>query len=181
MKITVCDISGMGGRQFGGYEWGCQVICARALRFLQKATESAEFPKFHGYKNITGLLVGDNAAAKQLDDFILQHEKLREFGMTGAMHQFGIIHALKIHELGREGYLRELRTGEGARGPEDFYEFDESEAFPEEPRSLSIVPPQRRWNDVCPRCGHVHTGDGECGVFMGRSAGHCRCQEVVSA
>jgi hypothetical protein len=120
----------MDGRENGGYEWGCQVICARALRFLQQAKESGEFPQFHTYQNITGLLVGDNPAAKKLDEFILQHEKLREYGMTGAMHQFGIIHALKIFELGREGYFKALTEGEGARGPEDFYEFEEDDAFP---------------------------------------------------
>jgi hypothetical protein len=131
-KIKVADISGMGGRENGGYEWGVQVICARALRFLQQAKESGEFPKFHTYQNIVGVLAGDNAAAKKLDEFILQHEKLREFGMTGAMHQFGIMHALKIHELGREEYLRQLTEGANARGPEDFFEFDEADAFPEE-------------------------------------------------
>lgn len=128
MKVKVCEISGMGGRENGGYEWGCQVICARALRFLQQAKESGEFPRFHGYKNITGILTGDNEAAKKLDEFVLQHEKLREYGMTGAMHQFGVLHAMKIFELGREKYLEELAE---CRKPEDFYEFEEDEAFPQ--------------------------------------------------
>ena len=129
-KIKVCDISGMGGRENGGYEWGCQVVRARALRFLQQAKESGEFPEFHSFKNITGILVGDNAAAKKLDEYILQHEKLREFGMTGAMHQFGIMHAMKIFELGWDGYFAALTEGDDGRGPEDFYEFEEDDAFP---------------------------------------------------
>lgn len=128
MKIKVCDISGMGGRENGGYEWGCQVICARALRFLNQAKESGEFPSFHTYQNIVGVLAGDNEAAKKLDDYILQHEKLSEYGMTGAMHQFGIMHALKIHELGRDEYFRQLR--EAGRTDDDFYEFEEDDAFP---------------------------------------------------
>ena len=130
-KIMVCDISGMGGREHGGYEWGCQVICARALRFLQQAKESGEFPRFHSYENIVGVLAGDNEAARKLDEFILQHEQLREFGMTGAMHQFGIMHAMKILDLGREDYLRQLREGENARSSDDFFEFEEGDAFPE--------------------------------------------------
>lgn len=129
-KIMVCDISGMGGRENGGYEWGCQVICARALRFLQQTKESGEFPQFHGYKGVTGLLIGDNEMAKKLDAYILEHEKLHEYGMTGAMHQYGIMHAMKIFELGRDEYMKQLREGEGARTDEDFYEFDDDDAFP---------------------------------------------------
>lgn len=127
--VQVCDISGMGGREHGGYEWGCQVIAARTARFLKQAKESGEYPQFHSYKNVTGLLVGDNDAAKKLDEFILQHELLKEFGMTGAMHQFGIMHGMKLFELGRDGYLAELRK---VREDESFFEFDEADAFPEE-------------------------------------------------
>lgn len=125
-KVTVCDISGMGGREKGGYEWGCQVIASRTAQFLKQLKESGEFPKFHSYKNITGILVGDNEAAKKLDDFILKHPQMD--GITGAMHQFGVLHGMKIFELGREGYLAELRKD---RKPSDFYEFEEEDAFPE--------------------------------------------------
>lgn len=130
MKVKVCVIgsSELKQREFGGYEWGCQVICARALRFLQQAKESGEFPSFHGYENIIGVLAPDNEAAKKLDAFILQHEKLREYGMTGAMHQFGVQHALKIFQLGRDEYLKQLAD---VREPGDFFEFEEDEAFPE--------------------------------------------------
>jgi hypothetical protein len=140
MKQIVCDISGMDGRENGGYEWGCQVICARALRFLHQVKESGEFPEFHSYRNITGILSPDNAAAKKMEDFILAHEKLREFGMTGVMHQFGIMHAMKIFELGREGYLKALREGENARGDEDFFEFDDADAFPEDAPKEAVTP-----------------------------------------
>lgn len=51
----------------------------------------------------------------------------------------------------------------------------------EKKKQLKAPPPQCRWTDTCPRCGHVHSGDGECGTFMGRSAGHCQCQEKVTA
>jgi len=126
-KVEVCDISGMGGREYGGYEWGCQVIAARTARFLKQAKESGQFPQFHSFKNITGLLVGDNEAARKLDDFILEHELLK--GMTGAMHEYGVMHGMKLFELGREGYLAELRK---VRKDESFYEFEENDAFPED-------------------------------------------------
>ena len=34
---------------------------------------------------------------------------------------------------------------------------------------------------TCHVCGHIHTGDGECGMFMGVSAGYCRYEEKVGA
>lgn len=91
--MKVADISGMGGREFGGYEWGCQVIRARALRFLQSIPAESPFPEHHGFEGITGILVSDNDRAREMDKFIEAHPKLQEFGMTGAMHQYGIMHA----------------------------------------------------------------------------------------
>ena len=51
---------------------------------------------------------------------------------------------------------------------------------PTEIRPRSKVMPQSRWDDVCPRCGHVHEGSGECGVRMGKDI-ICRCELEVSA
>lgn len=128
-KITVCDISGMGGREDEGYEWGCQVVCARALAFMQKCKTEGQFPTYTEFQNITGIAIPDNAKAREMDEFILAHPKLREYGMTGAMHQYGIGHARKIFELGREEYLKQLR--EYGRTDEDFFEFEYEDAFPE--------------------------------------------------
>jgi hypothetical protein len=126
-KIKVCDISGMGGRENGGYEWGCQVICARALAFMQKCKTEGQFPTYTEFKNITGIAIPDNDKAQEMDDFIIAHPKLHEYGMTGAMHQYGIAHARKIFELGREEYLKQL---EPHRTPEDFFDFEYEDAFP---------------------------------------------------
>lgn len=126
----VADISGMGGREFGGYEWGCQVIRAHALRFLQQLRPETPFPEHHGFQGVTGILVSDNDIAKKMDDFILAHPKLKEFGVTGAMHQYGVIHAKKWHELGWDQYERQLR--EAGRTDDDFFEFNEADAFPED-------------------------------------------------
>lgn len=39
----------------------------------------------------------------------------------------------------------------------------------------------RAENDrTCPRCGHLHEGDRECGVFLG-GGGFCRCELEVPA
>jgi hypothetical protein len=34
---------------------------------------------------------------------------------------------------------------------------------------------------TCPRCGHLHEAQDECGVFMGASARFCGCQMKVRA
>jgi hypothetical protein len=49
-------------------------------------------------------------------------------------------------------------------------------------RSLvSFRAPQPRWEDSCPRCGHVHQGDAECGEPIGGGR-ICRCEfEAVPA
>lgn len=128
--MKVCDISGMGGREFGGYEWGCQVIRARTLRFLQRQATETEMPKHTEYENIVGVAIPANDSARKMDDFVCDHPQLKEFGVTGAMHQYGVAHGKKLYELGREEYERQLR--EAGRTDEDFFEFEEQQAFPEE-------------------------------------------------
>jgi hypothetical protein len=39
---------------------------------------------------------------------------------------------------------------------------------------------QPRWQDTCPRCGHVHQGEAECGEQMGGGR-ICRCEVDVPA
>ena len=38
--------------------------------------------------------------------------------------------------------------------------------------------PQPRWEDSCPRCGHVHQGDADCGEPIGGGR-ICRCEFVA--
>lgn len=127
--MRTVDISGMDPerKQFG-YEWGCQVILCRALSWLRERPEGAEWPRIRYFKNITGLTQPANKAAKELETFALDHAKVREFGATGAMVQFAIGHAMKRAELGDEAYFKELGPH---RQPQDFFEFDDTEAFPE--------------------------------------------------
>ena len=123
MTKTV-DISGMDkSRAQYGYEWGCQVIMFRALEWLK--CHAAKNPKFHSYKNITGILAPDNEDAKEMEKFALDHEKVREFGATGAMVQYALLHAMQRNKLGEEGYFAEF-----ADDPERIFDFNEGDAFP---------------------------------------------------
>ena len=47
-------------------------------------------------------------------------------------------------------------------------------------RALGTVPPQPRWNNNCPRCGHVHEEVSECGMKLGGGR-VCRCDMEASA
>ena len=46
-------------------------------------------------------------------------------------------------------------------------------------RRSAVPASQRRWDDTCNRCGHVHQGLAECGEPMG-SAGICRCEHEAT-
>jgi hypothetical protein len=41
-----------------------------------------------------------------------------------------------------------------------------------------ILASRANLDKTCPRCGHVHEGDSECGQFMG-GGGYCRCELPV--
>jgi hypothetical protein len=97
----------------------------RALNWLKNNAESKN-PKFHGYKNITGVMVADNPDAKEMEEFALNHDKIREMGATGAMVQYSFTHALQRHRKGENGYFKEFEND-----PKRIFEFDEDEAFPE--------------------------------------------------
>ena len=40
---------------------------------------------------------------------------------------------------------------------------------------VTVRAPQARWEDTCPRCGHVHQADAECGEALGGGR-ICRCE-----
>ncbi len=112
------EISGFGG----GYELVCRAMVSAGAKWLDD--NPARQPKFHGYKNITGIIEEDNYDAKALTEAVLNADvpvgfngtpqKARE-GCTGAMHQFTISHALHAHSVGWPEYqriMRESRTEE---------------------------------------------------------------------
>lgn len=81
-------------------------------------------------------------------------------------------------------HAHELRLTNGARlnDSTDFKAFLVELAEATKPtigRALGI-PPQKRWDEHCPRCGHVHQGIGECGMPIGGGR-VCRCELEVAA
>lgn len=120
--MKTVDISGMDeSRRQYGYEWGCQVLMFRALDWLKR--NGSQHPEFKSFKNIVGLMVPGNDAAKEMEDFALDHAKLREFGATGAMVQYALSHAMHRYNMGEEAYFAEFKDA-----PERIFEFDEKEA-----------------------------------------------------
>lgn len=61
-----------------------------------------------------------------MEDYALNHDKLREFGATGAMVQFAISHAMR-RNVDEKSYFASLDAA-GRR----VFDFDERDAFPEE-------------------------------------------------
>lgn len=124
--MKTVDISGMDPkRERYGYEWGCQVLMFRALDYLRKHPDGNA--KFHGFKNITGIMIADNDTAKEMEKYALAHQKIKEYGATGAMVQYALLHALQRFKMGDEKYFAELSE----RPAEDFYDFDVTDAFEE--------------------------------------------------
>ncbi|HZW05360.1 MAG TPA: hypothetical protein VFF58_00500 [Candidatus Nitrosotalea sp.] len=75
-------------------------------------------------------------------------------------------------------WLREL--GDAARISGEIPDSTEVLPMPERstrPRVTERPAQLRNWN-ACPRCGHVHEGDRECGVEIGRGQ-ICRCEMEV--
>ena len=125
--MKTVDITGM-DREHGryGYEWGCQVLMFRALHWLRARPKDMALPQFIHYKNITGLMPPSNTQAEEMENFALDHDKVREFGATGAMVQYAMMHAMKRFELGEDGYFAEFKDD-----PQRIFEFDEKDAFPQ--------------------------------------------------
>jgi len=79
------------------------------------------------------------------------------------------------------------------RDATDFRKFllDMAEAIRQESQAASgpqlspgpkVRPPfqQRRWNEFCPECGHIHADETECGFPIGGGR-ICRCERAVVA
>ncbi len=95
------EISGFGG----GYETTCRAMLSAGLEWLD-AHPNAE-PKFHGWKNIYGIIEEDNEDAKELSNAATVG-----FDCTGAMHQAVISHCLHIKSSGWDTYVKEMSERE---------------------------------------------------------------------
>jgi len=97
------EISGFGG----AYEATCQAMVRAGIEWMEAHPEA--HPKFHGYKDIYGVLAEDNADAKALTEAMIAASG---GDCTGAMHQATVSHLLFIHRNGWEKYCSELRDRE---------------------------------------------------------------------
>lgn len=104
------EISGFGG----SYEAGCRAMLKAGLEWLDAHPE-AEL-KFMGFKNVYGFLKDESEDAKELSEALMdasfydpEENKLaavREYGVTGAMHQAVIESILWILKNGWDAYVR---------------------------------------------------------------------------
>jgi hypothetical protein len=90
------EISGFGEE----YEATCRAMLKAALEWLD-AHPKAE-PKFHGYKNVYGIIEEENDDARELSKAAIKPH------CTGAMHQAVISHALVIRKHGWDWYVRKM-------------------------------------------------------------------------
>ena len=104
------QISGSGG----AYERACRVMVLAGLDWLGEHPDAE--PKFHGYENVTGILVPDDDDAKAMIDHMIAAAKAygKEYeddddGVTGAMVQFTVGHARMAHTKGWEAYQKMMR------------------------------------------------------------------------
>lgn len=90
------EISGFGG----SYEAECRAAIVRGLEWFD-ANPDAD-PKFHGFKDVYGIIMEDNDAAKELSAAIAP----KGSDMTGAMHQAAVEHCMYIRKNGWEKYVQ---------------------------------------------------------------------------
>lgn len=94
------ELSGFGG----GYEATCRAMVVAGLEWLD-AHPNAD-PKFHGYKDVFGLIAEDNEDAKALSEAVIDASGR---DCTGAMHQQAIQHILWIRKNGWDKYVEVKR------------------------------------------------------------------------
>jgi len=112
------EISGFGkeGSEGGkGYEACCVAMVRAGLRWWD-AHPTAD-PKFHGFKDIYGILMEDNQDAKDISAAMVEAGRSHG-GSTGAQHQACIGHIFLIRKLGWEKYVDESKRREAAEALE---------------------------------------------------------------
>jgi len=83
-------------------------------------------------------------------------------------------------------HAHELRTNDGQRLNDgiDFAVFlvEFADVLSKNPLGTKTLERAiRSVQETCHVCGHLHEGDGECGVFMGTKVGYCDCKAEVHA
>jgi len=96
------EISGMGG----GYEQTCRHMLRTGLEWFDKNPNAN--PRFHGFKNIYGIIEEDNDDAKALSKAVTDATD----DCTGAMHQAVVTSVLWIRKNGWDKYIKEMSKKE---------------------------------------------------------------------
>jgi len=99
-----CDeISGLGGE----YEEGCKKMVISGLEWFDNHKDAD--PKFHGFKNVFGLIVEDNEDAKKLTDYM---NAAINGEATGAMMQGCLDHVKYAKQHGWDKYIELMEKRE---------------------------------------------------------------------
>ena len=96
------EISGMGG----GYEQTCRNMLKTGLEWFDEHPKAK--PKFHGFKNIYGIIKEDNDDAKALSKAVVDGSNN---DCTGAMHQAVVTSVLWVRKNGWGKYVKEMSKG----------------------------------------------------------------------
>jgi len=145
--MRTMSISGFGG----SYEWGCQRMLQLGIDWL-KENVGFDFKVYRSFRGVYGVVTTEDAKAKELDEVLVSGDpKLKDQGVTGAMHQAVIDHLSFIHKHTYAGWLAE---GAKHRPAEDFFDFDGSE----QSCPADKVGPVRRIDELRCRCGHKFVG-----------------------
>lgn len=115
--MKTVSISGFGGT----YEWGCQRMLQLGLAWLKEHPQFDFAGAYVTFKNVYGVASPQNGSAEELDKAMMDDPMLKEYGVTGAMHQATLGHLGYIHHHGHEKWLEELKA---AREPAEFFDFD---------------------------------------------------------
>lgn len=93
------EISGLGGE----YEQACRKMLIAGLEWLDKYPNAD--PKYHGYKDIYGIIQEDSRDAKALSAAVISAVS----DCTGAMHQAVVSSLLYIKKHGWQAYTEKMK------------------------------------------------------------------------
>lgn len=93
------EISGFGGE----YEAMCRLMLKAGVEWLEAHPDAD--PKFHSFRDVTGVLMEDNEDAQALSTAIAAPSK---GACTGAMHQACVYHCLFIKKNGWDEYVKRM-------------------------------------------------------------------------
>lgn len=105
-RVGMGEISGFGG----GYEEACRIMLRAGLHWLDDNTGAD--PQFHGFNGVSGVIVGDNADAKELSNVICKSVE----DCTGAMHQAVVSACLYIRKNGWDSYCTAMSRNSAKGG-----------------------------------------------------------------